>query len=80
MKKSELKTKAAKALLDAGWDIENVFKVLSETKKDTFFRNADPLVELPGSNFQSFEKYLKEGILQLIESGKLPKNKPINHV
>jgi hypothetical protein len=80
MKKSELKTKAAKTLLDAGWSIEDVFEILSETKKAILVKNANPSGELPESNVQAFKKSLQEGALQLIESGKFSKCKPINHI
>jgi hypothetical protein len=80
MKKSELKTKAAKALLEAGWDIENVFEVLIETKRDILLENCNPVMELPESNIQAFKKYFQEGFLQLVESGKFPESKPINHI
>ncbi len=80
MKKSELKTKAAKALLEAGWDIENVFEVLIETKKDILLENGNPMMELLESNIQAFKKYFQEGFLQLVESGKFSESKPINHI
>jgi hypothetical protein len=80
MKKTELRTKAAKTLLDAGWSIEDVFEILSETKKAILVKNTNPSVELPESNVQAFKKSLQEGFLQLIESSKISESKPINHI